>query len=114
MPKLASRIQERPVVPGRAETFFQVALSGFVDAANYSAFERTLEEVFQNGGRFAVADFSALNYINSTGISAIIRVFGQYKERGGAFCLASVPKPVGLSMHLLGVTSLIPFLKDAE
>src|SRR5687767_6990656 len=114
MPKLQSRIQERTVADGRPETFFQVSFSGFIDAANYAAFERNLEDVNRKGGRFAVADFTALNYINSTGISALIRLFGQFKERGGVFCLASVPKPVGLSMHLLGVTSLIPFLKDVE
>ncbi|MGH9360372.1 MAG: ATP-binding protein, partial [Thermoanaerobaculia bacterium] len=91
-----------------------IALSGFIDAASYPAFEKTLEEVFARGGRFAVADFSGLSFINSTGISAVIRFFGQYGERGGLFCLAAVPRPVGLSMHLLGVTSLIPFLKDVE
>jgi anti-anti-sigma factor len=114
MPKLHHRILEKPVADGRPETFFQVSFSGFVDAANYAAFEKVLEDAFRKGGRFAVADFQELNYINSTGISAIIRFFGLYKERGGVFCLAAVPKTVGLSMHLLGVTSLIPFLKDIE
>src|SRR5438132_13721609 len=102
MPKLSGRIAEQPVVEGRPETFFQVHFSGFIDAANYAAFERILEDVFGKGGRFAVADFTELNYINSTGISALIRFFGLYKERGGLFCLANVPKAVGLSMHLLG------------
>src|SRR5437867_3992321 len=101
MPKLSARIQESPVAPSRPESFFQVAFSGFVDAANYAAFERTLEDVFTRGGRFAVADLSGLHYINSTGISAVIRFFGQYRERGGLFCVAAVPRTVGLSMHLL-------------
>src|SRR5262245_56327606 len=114
MPKLQSRIQERPIAEGRPETFHQISFTGFIDAANYAAFERILDDVYQRGGRFAVADFSALNYINSTGISALIRLFGQFRERAGVFCLASVTKPVGLSMHLLGVTSLIPFLKDVD
>jgi anti-anti-sigma factor len=114
MPKLSSRIQEKRVAEGREETFFHVTFSGFVDAANYASFEKCLEDVYAKGGRFAAADFSDLHYINSTGISALIRFYGLYKDRGGVFCLASVPKPVGLSMHLLGVTSLIPFLKDVE
>ena len=114
MPKLTSRVVEKPVGEGRPETYFQVAFAGFVDAANYAAFEKALEGVYAKGGRFAVADFTDLHYINSTGISAIIRYYGLYRERGGVFCLAAVPKTVGLSMHLLGVTSLIPFLKDVE
>jgi len=114
MPKLSSRVKEKKIADGQSETFFHVRFSGFVDAANYSAYERALEEVYRKGGRFVVVDFSELNYINSTGISAVIRFFGLYRERLGAFCLACVPKSVGLSMHLLGVTSLIPFLKDVE
>ncbi len=114
MPKLSSRIQEKKIAEGRSETFFHIRFSGFIDAANYAAYERTLEDVYRKGGRFVLVDFSELNYINSTGISAVIRFFGLYKERDGIFCLASVPKSVGLSMHLLGVTSLIPFLKDVE
>jgi anti-anti-sigma factor len=114
MPKLLSRIQDLPVADARAEAFSQVSFSGFIDAANYAAFEKSLDDLYNRGNRFAAADFSAVNYINSTGISALIRLYGQYKQRGGLFCLASVPKPVGLSMHLLGVTSLIPFLKDLE
>ena len=112
MPKLICRIQESPVAEGRPETFFLLAFTGFIDAANYAAFEKHLDDVYRKGGRFAAADLSNLHYINSTGISALIRYFGLYTDRGGAFCLASVPKAVGLSMHLLGVTSLIPFLKD--
>jgi anti-anti-sigma factor len=114
MPKLSSRLQEKRVTEGRPETYFQLTVAGFVDAANYASFEKSLEDVYGKGGRFAFADLSELHYINSTGISALIRFYGLYKERGGAFCLASVPKAVGLSMHLLGVTSLIPFLKDGE
>ena len=114
MPKLSSRLQESRVAEGRPETFFHVSFSGFIDAANYAAFEKTLESVYAKGGRFVVADFSELHYINSTGISALIRFYGLYKDRGGAFCLANVPKQVGLSMHLLGVTSLSPFLKDVK
>jgi anti-anti-sigma factor len=90
----------------------ELKLEGFIDAANYRTFEKSLEKAYQEGHRFLILDFTAVHYINSTGISALIRYFESYKLREGAMCLANVAKSVGLSMHLLGVTSFLPFLKD--
>jgi len=114
MPKLASRLHEQTVGQSKSESFYHLTLTGFIDAANYAVFEKALEDAYRKGSRFLVADFSSVHYINSTGISAVIRYYGLFKDRGGVFCLASVPRSVGLSMHLLGVTSLIPFQKDLE
>jgi serine/threonine-protein kinase RsbW len=115
MPKLAIRTstwQEEST--GGPTTASQLTLDGFIDAANYLAFERSLEQAYQEGQRFLILDFTDVHYINSTGISALIRYFDLYRQRGGTLCLANVAKPVGLSMHLLGVTSFLPFLKDLE
>lgn len=87
---------------------------GFIDSANLRAFERALESSHARKNRFAILDLSRVHYINSSGISAIIRYFGMYQERKGLLVLAAVPRSVGLSMHLLGVTSLIPFHKDVR
>ena len=89
-------------------------LKGFIDAANYMAFEKALERADAESPRFLLIDFSLVNYINSTGISALIRFSETYKSRGGLLCLAGVSRSVGLSMHLLGVTSLIPFTQDVK
>ena len=89
-------------------------LKGFIDAANYMSFEKALERADGGSPRFLLIDFSLVNYINSTGISALIRFSETYKSRGGLLCLAAVSRSVGLSMHLLGVTSLIPFTQDVQ
>ncbi len=111
MPKLAFKTRSR-TLPDSDETAVELHLSGFIDAANYSIFEKSLEDAFALGGRSLLIDFSRVDYINSTGISGLIRYREQCKKRGGILCLSSVAKPVGLSMHLLGVTSLIPFTRD--
>ncbi len=114
MPKLALQMRPPSSAADVATEVSELSLSGFIDAQNYAKFERGLEDAYATGGRFLVLDFSGVHYINSTGISALIRFFELYREREGLLCLASVAKSVGLSMHLLGVTSLIPFLKDLE
>mgnify|MGYP005832515907 CR=1 FL=1 len=112
MPKLrvtTSIWREAP--PERGEVA-EISFDGFIDAANYAKFEEALEKAHQADIRSLILDFRNVHYINSTGISAVVRYYELFKERGGVLCLANVTKPVGLSMHLLGVTSFVPFLKD--
>jgi serine/threonine-protein kinase RsbW len=112
MPKLLTSSSTWLASPEGGERATVLTLDGFVDAANYLAFERSLEGAHQEGNRFLILDFSTVHYINSTGISALIRFYELFRARGGTLCLANVAKPVGLSMHLLGLTSLLPFVKD--
>lgn len=112
MPKIVARTSFWEGAPDSLGKVPEVALDGFIDAANFRAFEKTLDAAYAAGGRFVILDFTRVHYINSTGISALVRHYELYRERGGTLCLANVAKPVGLSMHLLGVTSFLPFLKD--
>lgn len=97
-----------------ARPYTLVRLVGFIDAPNYSSFESTLEKLVKKGIDHVVLDFSQVEYINSTGISAVIRFHSTLSERGGALVLVQVSRNVGLTMHLLGVTTLVPFLKTLK
>lgn len=116
MPKLITRTSTWQVSPeGTAlasELATELTIEGFIDAANYLVFEKSLEGAWKAEHRFLILDFTDVHYINSTGISALVRYFELYRQRDGFLCLANVAKSVGLSMHLLGVTSFLPFLKD--
>ena len=129
MPRLTFETQEIQVSPeaSAGESRGEVPVTvikpnGFIDSSSCPLFEKALDAVAaatspsggEDAGRFSILDLSETHYINSTGISAIIRHFGVYRERNGLLVLVSVPKAVGLSMHLLGVTSFIPFHKDME
>lgn len=111
MPKIRTRTTLWQDAPEKG-TVTELSIDGFIDAANYQAFEKALESAHKSGSRFLILDFTNVHYINSTGISALVRYFELFRERRGALCLANVARPVGLSMHLLGVTSFLPFLKD--
>lgn len=111
MPKLSLRTQKR-TLDGSEKLAAEIRLQGFIDPANFQAFERGLEAAAATEAVFLLLDFTGVHYINSTGISALIRYFEEFQARGGTLCLAGVSKSVGLSMHLLGVTAFIPFVKD--
>jgi serine/threonine-protein kinase RsbW len=117
MPKLITRtsnwrLSPQGPAPATEVTVTELTIEGFIDAASYLVFEKSLESAWNAGQRFLILDFTDVHYINSTGISALVRYFELYRQRDGFLCLANVAKPVGLSMHLLGVTSFLPFLKD--
>ncbi len=114
MPNLTFNIKEAKVGSENKEPCVVISTSGFIDSSSYRFFERALENGYNHQTRFAILDLSSAHYINSTGISAIIRYFSLYRERNGMLILTSVSKSVGLSMHLLGVTSLIPFHKNVD
>ncbi|MEM7264290.1 MAG: ATP-binding protein, partial [Planctomycetota bacterium] len=75
--------------------------------------EAALEKVVKDKTN-VVLDFGRVEYINSTGISAVIRFHGTLTQKSGALILVQVSRNVGLTMHLLGVTTLVPFLKTLE
>lgn len=114
MPKLSFKTSRHDPGGEAEQGTVEVALDGFIDAANHRTFEKALEDARQLAARFLLLDFTSVHYINSTGISAVLREHEAYRQRGGLVCLAGVSRPVGLSMHLLGVTSVMPFCEDRE
>lgn len=109
-----SRTTKKPASGDNLDFVTTVAPAGFIDSANFPLFEKALERAASHPARFSILDLSRVHYLNSTGISAIIRQFGIYRERKGLLVLAAVPRSVGLSMHLLGVTSFISFHKETS
>lgn len=114
MSKLIIANEEHKTSGFAAHPYTLVRLVGFIDAPNYSSFENTLEKLVKKGAKNVVLDFSQVEYINSTGISAVIRFHSTLSEKDGALILIQVSRNVGLTMHLLGVTTLVPFLKTLK
>ena len=117
MSSLSTTIEQRATAGENPLTYTLVQLEGFIDAANYPIFEKALEKLIDSGRHHIVLDFKGVEYINSTGISGIIRFHHQCSTAGGLLVLARVARNVGITMHLLGVTSVVAVagkLEEAE
>ncbi|MFQ5654790.1 MAG: ATP-binding protein [Planctomycetota bacterium] len=112
MSKLSITTEDRRAGGGSGIDYTLLQLAGFIDAPNYLTFETALEKLLRANHLRLILDFRKVQYVNSTGISAIIRFHGALTEKGGTLLLTQVSRNVGLTMHLLGVTSIVPFLKD--
>ena len=114
MSDLNISMEQRVATADQGCSYTLVQLEGFIDAANYPRFEKALERLVESGRHQLVLDCRGVQYINSTGISGIIRFHNLCKEAGGAFLLARVARNVGITMHLLGVTSVVQVARDLE
>ncbi|MEM7164012.1 MAG: ATP-binding protein [Planctomycetota bacterium] len=112
MSKLAIATEKRQTSGSSPRSYVLMRLKGLIDAPNFFAFEASLEKLVRANENCVVLDFRNVQYINSTGISSIIRFHSTMTERGGRLLLIQVSRNVGLTMHLLGVTSIVPFLKN--
>lgn len=117
MSSLSTTIEQRATPGDTPLSYTLVQLEGFIDAANYPIFEKALEKLIDSGRFHIVLDFKGVEYINSTGISGIIRFHHQCATHGGVLVLSRVARNVGITMHLLGVTSVVAVagkLEEAE
>lgn len=112
MPKIEIVPEHVPVSHTAKCTVLHV--NGFVDAPNYEAFTGAIQKAVKGGDKYLIVDMASVAYINSTGISALIKWQGTLAEAGGALVLAHVPRTVAVSLDLLGLTTVVPLAVDVD
>jgi len=65
----------------------EIVFDGFIDAGNYHSCEQGLEDAYVGEDHSVILYFSNVHCVNSTGISAMIRLHELFKQRGGVLCL---------------------------
>ncbi|MCX4751048.1 STAS domain-containing protein [Kitasatospora sp. NBC_01287] len=53
-----------------------------------------------------VVDCSALDYCDSTGVSALLRCYAAVQEVGGSFCIAEVPEALARVFEITGLNTV--------
>lgn len=89
-------------------------LTGFINASTNRTLEDALGNTLAKNIRFLVIDFLGVDYINSLGISTLLTHYQTVRAQNGDVALIRVHRDVGRTMHVLGLTSLVPFLKDEK
>ena len=55
---------------------------------------------------------NAVEYVSSSGIGALVRLYKDIRDRGGALCIAAASRRVQDLLHLAGVDLLFDFADD--
>ncbi len=93
-----STAQGLPVVSARGE----------VDISSVGALEDALAAQFDAGARSIVVDFLGVTFVDSTGLSALVRAHHRCAERGGRLALVMDDPQLHRLFAVTGLDRLIP------
>jgi anti-sigma B factor antagonist len=91
-----------------------IGLHGELDFAQAATFKATLLEELAGGARGLVLDLSALAFIDSSGISAIIYASAAAKRGGQTLIVASPGPQVARVFGMLNLSDVVPIEEDVE
>jgi anti-sigma B factor antagonist len=104
----ASPVSEEVVARlDRAADVTTVALTGEVDVATVGQVRSALAEAIAAGPRSVVVDLSALSFIDSTGLGALIFGFQRARDAGITFRLARPTSGVRQILVVSGVLEVV-------
>lgn len=84
-----------------------VALAGELDLASAPELQRCLEELFEGGAQRVVVDLGDLAFIDSTGISALVRGKNRALDAGRSLALRRPRPGVRRVLEITGVTAVL-------
>src|SRR2546421_10943924 len=85
----------------RSEGMRIVAVSGDVDIASAAEFEEALASALDDDGAIGVVvDLTHVDFIDSTGLNALVRAFERYRWLGKEFALVSDDRRVAIMLEV--------------
>lgn len=81
-------------------------LRGFIDAHTVIEFEKAVHEVMEGGIDRVILEMSALNYVSSAGIGAMMALARKLSQQGGDLVLLSPTQKVYTILEGLGFTKI--------
>lgn len=91
-----------------------IAVSGELDLASGPALEEELTRVIDGGTAVLVLDLRQLHFMDSTGLSIIVKAHQRLAEAGREMCLVRGPQQVQRLLDLTGVADRLRLLDSPE
>ena len=92
---------------------YLIVLAGELDIASAAALEATLAEACAAGAKEIVLDMGAVEFIDSSGLSAIVRCKMLCEEHGCGYSLTPAQRPVQGVFEVTGVADRLRFRDTA-
>jgi anti-anti-sigma factor len=91
-----------------------IEVSGELDLASSPALEQELERQVQSGTATVVVDLRKLEFMDSTGLSVLVRAHQQASEHDRAFAVVKGPPQVQRLLDLTGVADRLNIIDSPE
>jgi anti-sigma B factor antagonist len=91
-----------------------IAISGELDLASAPALEETLDHALKSDVRLVILDLRDLEFMDSTGLSVLVRGHQAAEEAGRRLTLIQGPPQVKRLLNLTGVTERLIVVDSPE
>ena len=91
-----------------------IAVSGELDLASSAALEDELARVAESGATQVIIDLRELEFMDSTGLSTLVKAHQRADEKGHEFSLVRGPQQVQRLLSLTGVEERMTFADTPE
>ncbi len=89
-----------------------IVLSGELDVASTPMLEETVNEACAAGAKELVLDMGGIEFMDSTGVRAILRGKAACEQHGCEYQLTPARRPVEQTLEVTGVRRKLPFRRD--
>lgn len=86
---------------------------GDLDAEHVQGFQQAVDSLLRAGVQYYVIDLGDVSFLDSTGLSAIVRLYRQVRIGEGDVRLARVPGPVMTVLELTRLTQVFDIFPTA-
>jgi anti-sigma B factor antagonist len=91
-----------------------ITVSGELDLASSAILEEELARVSDSGATHVIIDLRELDFMDSTGLSTLVKAHQRADEAGRAFSLVRGPQQVQRLLSLTGVEERMTFANTPE
>jgi anti-sigma B factor antagonist len=91
-----------------------ITVSGELDLASSAALEEELVRVAESDSEQVILDLRELEFMDSTGLSTLVKAHQRAQEAGQRFGLVRGPQQVQRLLSLTGVAERLPFADTPE
>jgi anti-anti-sigma factor len=91
-----------------------LALSGELDLSSSPEFEAELERIDASGPALVIVDLRELEFMDSTGLSVLVKADQRAQEAGNRFGLVNGPAPIRRLLSLTGISERMTVAQTPE
>jgi stage II sporulation protein AA (anti-sigma F factor antagonist) len=91
-----------------------ISVSGELDLASSPALEEELDRVVASGAKFVIVDLRDLEFMDSTGLSVLVKAHQRAEEQGKRFGLVNGSQQVQRLLTLTGVAERLTLVDAPE
>ena len=91
-----------------------VTLNGHLDTASSLPLEDRLRRLIEEGATRLLLDLTGVDYVNSSGLKAILVAAKQIEAAGGRFALCGLNANVFMVFEMIGFTRILSILPARE